>query len=419
VNHIILNVQAERQDIADRRFPDLSADLTRTILRIVHAAQPISRADLARRLKVTRSTITELVKPLIASGVLREAAPATGGSNRVGRPSVGLSLSAERTLLIGVNIGVRRTQIVAAATDGQPFGEESFDTLPEASGTLEQVSALIEQLRAASPERTLSCIGVSVPGPIDAERKRLLFAPHLGWRDVRVADAFSVGHRQGLVPVVVENDANAAAMHELRRRLRSGTDKAGNDFVLVRVGTGIGVGLVYRGEVYRPTGTDGGLLGEFGHMTIVAGGKPCVCGNRGCWERYASAASASSLYAGDRVQIRGEKPPRFVEIVARAEAGELRARATLERVGEYLGIGISNIIGGLGMPRVIVSGRVVYGWKFIEDSLRKAVAASMVGRLASWSIEPAEPTGAGLGGALEVAIDHYLTTVSSEIKVAA
>jgi len=125
------------------------------------------------------------------------------------------------------------------------------------------------------------------------------------------------------------------------------------------------------------------------------------------------------FYSGDRIQMRGEKPPRFVEIVARAENGELRVRATLERIGEYLGIGISNVIGGLGVSRVIVSGRVVHGWKFIEESLCKAVAASMIGRLASWSIEPGEPTGASLGGALEVAIDHYLTTVSGEIRAAA
>jgi predicted NBD/HSP70 family sugar kinase len=145
-------------------------------------------------------------------------------------------------------------------------------------------------------------------------------------------------------------------------------------------------------------------------MTIVAGGKPCACGNRGCWEMYASAASASSLYMGDRVQLGGAKAPRYVEIVERAEAGELRAQRTLERVGEYLGIGIGNVIMGLGVPHVIVSGRVVYGWKFIQEPLRHAVEQSMAGKLAEWSVEPGEPRGAGLGGALEVAVDGFLTS---------
>jgi len=131
-------------------------------------------------------------------------------------------------------------------------------------------------------------------------------------------------------------------VYERRRRLRNSEGSELSDFVLVRVGTGIGVGLVIGGEVYRGTGGEGGLLGEFGHMTIVAGGKSCACGNRGCWERYASAASAAALYAGERRHANGGRPLRFVDIVARAEAGETRAQVTLERIGNYLGIGIGN-----------------------------------------------------------------------------
>jgi glucokinase len=217
--------------------------------------------------------------------------------------------------------------------------------------------------------------------------------------------------------VVVENDATAAAVYEARRRLRESTDSGWNDFVLVRAGTGIGVGLVRGGEVYRGTGAGGGLAGEFGHMTIVAGGKPCACGNRGCWERYASATSAAALYTGDRQTIGSfSSVPSFVEVVARAEAGERRAQATLEGVGEYLGIGIANVISGLGVARVVVSGRIVYGWKYLEGSLRQAVRRTMAGRLARWSVEAGEARGAGFGGALEVAVEQYLTKLAAQSK---
>jgi predicted NBD/HSP70 family sugar kinase len=401
---------------------NLPSDTTRTLLRIVRAAQPISRIELARRLDLNRSTITEIVRPLISSGVLCEEA-STHGEGRVGRPPIGLSLTSDTLFFIGGNIGVRRSQIGAASANGDVLYEESFDTPSEPSATLSLLRSNIEKLRARLPERALTAIGLSVPGPTDAERRRLLLAPHLGWRDVDIAEALSVmgGARSawGTVPVVVENDANAAAMYEMRRRLRQESGIGADDFILVRAGTGIGVGLVLRGNVYRGTGTDRGLLGEFGHMTIVAGGKPCVCGNRGCWERYASASSASSLYAGDRVQVRGEKPPRFVEIVARAEGGELRARSTLERIGEYMGIGISNVISGLGVSRVIVSGRIVLGWKFVKDPLCQAVGRSMAGRLSNWSVEAGEPTGAGLGGALEVAFEQYLAMVTAQARAAA
>ena len=154
-------------------------------------------------------------------------------------------------------------------------------------------------------------------------------------------------------------------------------------------------------------------------MTIVAGGTTCACGNRGCWEVYASAASAASLYLGEETFTRRGTPPRFVEIVARAEAGELRARATLERIGEYLGIGISNVIAGLGISQVVVSGRVVHGWEFVQKSLREAVAGTMAGRLSNWSVEQGQPTGAGLGGALEVAVEHYLTELAGPARAAA
>jgi len=399
-----------------------SGDTARTILRIVRAAQPISRADLARRLEVNRSKVTEIVKPLLASDVLCETAseqPARG----LGRPPIGLSLRGDHSFFIAVNIGVRRTQVGAASTVGQFLAEESFDTPSSPDAVLNRINSIVERLRASMPERSLISIGVSVPGPTDEGRKELLFAPHLGWRGVSIGDALWVGGQQTdkseRVPVIVENDATAAALYEANRRLRDCTRTGQNDFILVRAGTGIGVGLVLGGEVYRGTGADRGLLGEFGHMTIVAGGKQCACGNRGCWEVYSSAASATSLYAGREASVSSATRQRFVEIVGRAEAGELRAQSTLKRVGEYLGIGISNVITGLGVSRVVVSGRIVYGWKFVHKSLHEAVARTMAGRLANWSIEPGQPTGAGLGGALEVAIEHYLSRLAGATRVAA
>jgi predicted NBD/HSP70 family sugar kinase/DNA-binding transcriptional ArsR family regulator len=389
---------------------------SRMILRLVRAAQPISRVEIARRLGVNRSTVTEVVKPLLAEGLLREeqeTLPA-GVTRTSGRPPVALSFGDLWEFFVGVSVGVRHTTVGLATLNGERFGEEEFETPPDPADALARMRASIKRLCAKMPGRELKVIGVSVPGPTDAERRRMVYAPHLGWRGVDVAEALSVrpcGVDGAPVPVVVENDATAAAMYEARLRLGSASEAPPANFALVRSGTGIGVGLVLGGEVYRGTGGFEGLAGEFGHTTIVAGGKQCRCGNRGCWEMYASASAASSLYVGDRVQLGGQAAPRFVEVVARAEAGELRARRTLERLGEYLGIGIANVITGLGVSRVIVSGRLVYGWKFIGGPLREAVGQSMAGRLSGWSVEAGEPTGAGLGGAVEVAADEFLARV--------
>jgi predicted NBD/HSP70 family sugar kinase len=389
------------------------------LLRLLRAAQPVSRAELARRLGVNRSTVTDTFKPLIAAGVLREDAvqPAQpNGARTLGRPAAALSFNDAQDYFVGVNVGVRHSTVGLATINGEVLADEEFDTPSEPGDAMRRVATAVDKLRARASGRELRVIGVSVPGPTDAARRKLIYAPHLGWSDVDLADALCFGEDgaqcgpEGAVPVVVENDATASALFETHLRLRDAEFGRLDDFVLVRSGTGIGLGLVLGGEVYRGDGVGAGYAGEFGHTTIVAGGKPCVCGNRGCWERYASAASASALYMGDRVQLGGQAAPRFVEIVARAEAGELRAQRTLERVGEYLGIGIANVITGLGVPRVIVSGRLVYGWKFMSEPMRAAVAQSMAGRLSGWSVEPGEASGAGLGGALEVAIEGFITS---------
>ncbi|HLM03421.1 MAG TPA: ROK family transcriptional regulator [Pyrinomonadaceae bacterium] len=373
------------------------------LLRLIRAAQPITRTELAARLSIDKSTVTEKVKPLIASGVLREET--LGADVSKGRSPRFLSFVDDKDYFIGVNLGVRTSQVGLTTLKGEILFEDDFVTPPRAETALKLTREKIENLIGENADKNLRVIGVSVPGLTDAERRRLVYAPNLDWRNVNIAEALGVNPN---VRVVVENDSTAAAMYEARMKIRHSNDGLPTNFILVRSGTGIGVGLVIGGEVYRGTGLARGIAGEFGHMTIVAGGKSCVCGNRGCWEKYASAASAASLYHGDRPLRPHETMPRFVEIVARAENGDIRSKTTLEKIGDYLGIGIANVIMGVGIPRVIISGRLVYGWQFIEKPLKKAIERSIVGKLDGWSIEAGEPRGAALGGALEVAVEEYL-----------
>lgn len=383
---------------------------TRELLRIVRAAQPIPRVAVARRLGVHRRRITVLVRPLIDSGVLSEGRP-DSSIRRVGRPPIGLSLCAESYFLIGVNIGVTQTQLGAGTVDGKLLFEETFATPRDPKTAVLEVRSAIRRCQNQLANRELVAVGISVAGPTDIERGRLLYAPHQGWRDVPVAEILGLK-----VPVLVENNATAAAVYESQQRRKRNATRTAGDFVLVRAGTGIGVGLVVNGEVFRGA-TD--IAGEFGHMTIVAGGKSCPCGNLGCWERYASAASAVELYRGETNRARLDSSLRFIDVVARAKTGERRAQTTLERVGTHLGIGIGNVICGLGVPHVVLSGELVHGWSFIEAPARAAIARSLGGRLSDWSLVAGETLGSELGGALEVAIEHYLLTVLGSAKVAA
>ncbi len=373
------------------------------MLRLIRANQPITRTEIAKRLEIDKSTVTDNAKPLIAAGILLEETLANTGQGR--RPRV-LSFVNENDYFIGVNLGVRHSQVGVTTLKGEITNEVDFETPANARTALKMARDHIDKFYKSNVDRRLRTIGVSVPGMTDSHRRSLVYAPNLDWRNVAIAEALQVNES---VRVIVENDSSAAAMYEARMKIRNSEDGLMSNFILVRSGTGIGVGLVIGSEVYRGTGSGSGIAGEFGHMTIVAGGKPCVCGNRGCWEKYASAASAASLYLGDRPPGRGESVPRFVEIVSKAENGDNRSRRTLEKIGDYLGIGIANVIMGIGIPRVIISGRLVYGWKFIKDPLYEAIGRSIVGKVDGWSVEAGEPVGSAIGGALEVAVEDYLS----------
>ena len=371
------------------------------MMRLIRAAQPITRTQIAARLNIDKSTVTENAKPLIASGILREQSVPADGQGRASRV---LSFDDRQSFFAGINLGVRHSQVGLTTLTGDIAEEVDFVTPPEPFDALALARKKLDELVSRFPERELKVVGVSVPGMTDAVRQKLIFAPNLDWRNLDIAKAFRV---TDTATVVVENDATAAAMYEARLKIRNSEDGLMSNFILVRSGTGIGVGLVIGGQIFRGSG----IAGEFGHMTIVAGGKQCVCGNRGCWEKYASAASAASLYLGDRPPARGESAPKFVEIVSKAAVGDTRSRRTLEKIGDFLGIGIANVIMGVGITRVIISGRLVYGWQFIEEPIRAAIERSIIGKVRGWSIEAGEPAGSAIGGALEVAVEEYLSTL--------
>jgi predicted NBD/HSP70 family sugar kinase len=375
------------------------------LLRLIRAAQPVTRTEIAQRLKIDRSTVTENTKELINRGILREEVRDRETQTRRSRV---FSFADTGGYFVGINLGVRHSQVGTTTLGGETANEVEFETPKTAHATLSLAMEHVRKIFHDNPKKQLLSIGVSVPGMTDSSRREVIFAPNLNWRGVDIAGSFQKAFS---VPVVVENDATAAAMFEARLKIAQSPDGAASNFILVRSGTGIGVGLVIGSEIYRGTGLGRGIAGEFGHMTIVAGGKSCVCGNQGCWEKYASASSAAHLYLGDRPLRPGQIMPRFIEIVAKAENGETRARRSLEKVGDYLGIGIANVIMGTGVPRVIISGRLVYAWKFIVEPLHEAIRRSIIGSVAGWSIEAGSPTGSALGGALEVAVEEYLNKV--------
>src|SRR5690606_4726407 len=271
--------------------------------------------------------------------------------------------------LIGVNVGVRSTTVGAVTLSGEVLFEENFETPRDAAETLNAARGHVDKIVAERGIANAQCAAVVLPGIVDKENARPKASVMLGWKNVDVGGEFASFD----IPFVIESDAAAAARFEANR------DAENRDLVLVRSGTGISTCAVTGGEIE----TDRRRLDltlQFGHMTTVAGGKLCECGNRGRWDKYASAASAASLRLGDRPPARGERVPRFYEIVSKAENGDIRSRRTLEKIGENLGLGLAGVVMGIGIPRVIISGRLVGGWKFFRDTMTASLERSVIAR---------------------------------------
>ncbi|MDQ3158066.1 MAG: ROK family glucokinase [Actinomycetota bacterium] len=259
------------------------------------------------------------------------------------------------SLAIGVDIG--GTKIAAGLVSEQGELVESIrdETPPgEPDEIAPMVAALVQRLRG---DHEIVGVGIGAAGFIDAARQNVLFAPNIDWVDEPLAA--HVRERVGL-PVIVENDANAAAWGEFRFGAGEDTD----DLLLVTVGTGIGGGIVHDGELFRG---GFGVAAEIGHMRVVREGILCGCGQHGCWEQYGSgralvrgarervvaadpaAAGLAALVGGDPALITG---PMVTEL---AQQGDPLALELLTDVGHWVGEGIATLCTILD-PRVVAIG---------------------------------------------------------------
>lgn len=238
--------------------------------------------------------------------------------------------------------------------------------------------ALTEALEDVTDGRTPYAVGVAAAGFVDAQGERVRFAPHLPWLDEPVRSRLQ--DRWG-VPVLLDNDATAAAYAEATLGAARGVD----DVVVVTMGTGIGGGVVLGGRLHRGLN---GMAGEFGHMKVVPDGLPCECGGRGCWEQY-SSGSALVRFARDgmgtmptMLEERCAGNPAFLTgpmVTEAAEAGDLLAREAFGHVGDWLGIGLANLVAAFDPACIVVGGGVSAAGDRLLEPARNALMRSLVG----------------------------------------
>ena len=264
-------------------------------------------------------------------------------------------------LSIGVDIGGTKVAAGVVDDEGRILADTRRATPDGSDAAIDAVVEVVEDLRASYD---VASVGVAAAGYVSADRTTMLFAPNLPWRDVRVREL--VGGRLD-VPVVVENDANAAAWAEHR----FGAGKGEPFLVCLTVGTGIGAGILMDGRLYRGRW---GVAGEPGHVCVVCDGEPCGCGNDGCLEQYASG-TALARYARER-GLDADGPG----ITEAARAGDERAVAAFAEVGRWLGRGIADLASVLDPAVFVIGGGVADAGELLLGPARESFAENLSGR---------------------------------------
>jgi glucokinase len=309
-------------------------------------------------------------------------------------------------LAIGIDIGGTKVAGGVVDPDGRVLALTRADT--PASDVTRTRGVIIDMIRELSAVHPVIAVGIGAAGWIDATRDTIRFAPHVAWRDEPLRDQVAAAVD---VPVVVENDANAAAWAEYRF---GAGDAVHDSMLLVAVGTGIGGGLVIGGRLVRGAH---GFAGEPGHQVAVPDGLPCSCGRRGCLEQYASGealvryarsgAAAQPDAAAGLLELAGGGEQITGPLVATAaRAGDKVARDAFDQVGRWLGVGLADLVQVLDPRLLVIGGGVAEAGELLlapaRESYQQALGAR--GRLPAAPVRPARLGNvAGVVGAADLA----------------
>lgn len=278
--------------------------------------------------------------------------------------------------LIGVDLGGTRLRAVRLDSTGHIFQHGSVATAATAGPeeVIAQMVSLVEQVIGDVNHAEILGIGVGSPGPLDPFEGMVLHAPTLqGWVNVPLRAILQ--ERTGL-PVVLNNDANAAALGEWY----FGSGQGCQDFIYVTVSTGIGGGIIANGQLLLGRK---GMAGEIGHMQIQPDGPVCSCGQIGCWESLASG-TALARFAVQELQKGSPSllhdsatkgPVTAADVFSAAAQGDALAQDLLRREGELLGRGLVNLLHLFSPERITLGGGVAQGMVWLEPHIHRVIAA--------------------------------------------
>lgn len=397
----------------------------RMVLNYVREYGPITRVEVARRTGLSRATVSSIMDVLLREGFVSEG-DYLSASPEGGRRAILVHFNADIGYVIGIEVEQTRLTILLTDLSARIITRQSkpFELERGPEVCLPQLIAEVRAFVAAAAvswERIIG-IGLGIPGPLDAERRKISPPGMPAWNEV---DTWSILHDAFKVPLYMDNDANMGAVGETR--YGAGRECTELAYVIARVG--IGAGLIIHGQIYRG---HGGSAGELGHITIDENGLTCVCGKRGCLETVAGsraivedALSGRSLarLTGESLSAEQSIDPSGVDISAiieRAQANDAASRAAVEQAGEHIGVAVGSLLNLFNPLAVVIDGSIARaGELFLTPLRRAAIASSLPAAWHGTRVVPSELNGnaVALGGVFTVLNAAFATPTLSNIPL--
>jgi predicted NBD/HSP70 family sugar kinase len=339
------------------------------VLQLIWREREISRAEIARRKELSRSTVSTIVEELLALGLVEETG---SGESRGGRRPIVLSFDDAAAVILGVDLGATHAAVTLTDLRGKVLAWEHrrHPVREDPKGSLELVNALAERCLASWGGRRglLLGIGMAVPSPVDPARPDVLNDVVIpAWKGVHVSEALRKRYR---VPVLVDNDANLGALAERWW----GAARDVDHFAYVKIATGIGAGFFVDGQIYRGAS---GIAGEVGHLSIDPTGEPCGCGLRGCLVtavgRPALLRRARALLAEYPGSSLAGREFGLTILEDAALEGDALALQVAREAAEHLGVAVAGLINLLNPQLVIVGGGLARLGDLLLAPLRETV----------------------------------------------
>jgi predicted NBD/HSP70 family sugar kinase len=332
------------------------------VLELVRANQPVSRADLSRYSGLQRSTVSQIVEQLIAEKWICEGAVTAQPRGR--RPTM-LELN-EDLVAIVADIHPKLATVAVVDLKGRLLSRSQVPLSSDPAASVALLTECMERMRSALHGKSVEGIGLSLPGRVDPESQKMIFAPNLQWPEF---DLKRVIEKKMGLPVKMENAATACLLAELIFSRMDGI----RDIVLVTISEGVGTGILANGSLVVG---DRGMAGEFGHAQLDPSGPECACGQKGCWETFASCRAALRYYREAAPQSQSIT---FHELLNLAEEGDAHAAQALERQAQAIGRGLRLIAAGLAPKLILIAGDVTSAWRRYAAVIEKELAATIAG----------------------------------------